>query len=1081
MCITNARLAATFEAARSSSRVTLLLTLVFILSGAAGLIYESIWSRYLGLFVGHSAYAQVIVLVIFLGGMSAGAAMAARHSARLREPLVWYAAVEAIVGLLGLVFHDAFSAVSALAYDSIFPALADGPLLIITKWALAAALILPQSVLLGTTFPLMSAGLLRRVAAEGARAANENSGQVLGALYFANSLGAAIGVLLAGFWLIRIAGLPGTLLAAAIINLLVALVTFGAVRLDREANAEDESVPVATGAVAADVADAARGVDTAVLGAAHASPPASDGAPVALWRPLLAVSFGTAVASFIYEIAWVRMLSLVLGSATHAFELMLSAFILGLALGAFWIRGRADRVADPMRLLGIVQFAMGALAIATLAVYLDAFGWMASLIGVLEENEGGYRVYNVARYGIALAVMLPSTFCAGITLPLITRMLLSAGSGERAIGAVYAWNTLGSIVGVSLAALWLMPLVGLRAMLIIGGALDIGIGVWLLFRASLERPEVRQTAKLATAAALAVVLGAAISPSFDPGILSSGVFRYGTVPDRGSRTILFYEDGRTASVSVRMGSDSGFSLATNGKPDASISRTWFNEPAAASLRKPVEGDESTQVLLPLITLAHAPWAREAAVIGHGSGLSSHMLLGSPVLGRLVTIDIEPEMIEASRLFLPANRRVYEDPRSSFAHDDAKSYFAAVGREFDLILSEPSNPWVSGVSALFTDEFYQRVTNYLSPRGVFGQWLHLYEINDALVISVLEALHRNFPSYAVYLTNDVDVLVVASMMPELPAPDWSVFAGEDIARDLERFVPITAGALSSTLMLTRAELAPLIRDGAGANSDFYPHLDLGAERARYLRHGADGFLALTTDRFDVAAALGRRVIPFSTDGRVSLSHDRMRAQALGARLRSGETLPPTDTTAANREFQAARLRGQQLRLAMNSAAPPADWYVWFTEMVAVETDRHGGSMGVVDEPWYDAVERYMVAQNAPADGVAALRFLRAATSYEWMAAARQVETLLEARDRGRTWLPLGLFLDAAVVSRLHAGDVDGARDAYTRLRLVAGREEGDVRTMLLNAHVTAAERARGDGAAASFAGALGAFGDGARDR
>jgi len=150
----------------------------------------------------------------------------------------------------------------------------------------------------------------------------------------------------------------------------------------------------------------------------------------------------------------------VLGSATHSFELMLSAFILGLALGAFWIRGRADRVADPMRLLGIVQFAMGALAIATLAVYLDAFGWMASLIGVLEENEGGYRVYNVARYGIALAVMLPSTFCAGITLPLITRMLLSAGSGERAIGAVYAWNTLGSIVGVSLAALWLMPLVG---------------------------------------------------------------------------------------------------------------------------------------------------------------------------------------------------------------------------------------------------------------------------------------------------------------------------------------------------------------------------------------------------------------------------------------------------------------------------------------------------------------------------------------------------------------------------------------------------------------------------------------------
>src|SRR5204863_2372753 len=144
-----------------------LLTVVFILSGAAGLIYESIWSRYLGLFVGHSAYAQVIVLVIYLGGMSAGAAFAARHSARIREPLVWYAIVEVAVGLMGVFFHEIFRDVSAFAYASIFPSLAGGATLVVVKWAIAGFLILPQAVLLGMTFPLMTAGYLRRVSADG--------------------------------------------------------------------------------------------------------------------------------------------------------------------------------------------------------------------------------------------------------------------------------------------------------------------------------------------------------------------------------------------------------------------------------------------------------------------------------------------------------------------------------------------------------------------------------------------------------------------------------------------------------------------------------------------------------------------------------------------------------------------------------------------------------------------------------------------------------------------------------------------------------------------------------------------------
>lgn len=1036
--------------------MTLLLTFVFILSGAAGLIYESIWSRYLGLLVGHSAYAQVIVLVIFLGGMSLGATVASKRSAQLAEPLLWYAIVELAVGLLGLAFHDVFGLVSALAYDTIFPALAGGSMLVVVKWTIAAVLILPQSVLLGATFPLMSAGLLRRLGRDHADPAAA-SGRVLGMLYFANSIGAAVGVLVAGFWLIGAIGLQGTLLTAALVNILVAVATYVALQAMRSDETEPDEIEAAMDAVVLGPPDAER---RAMPGTArHTASRDANAIPARdLWTLLLGVSFGTAVASFIYEIAWIRMLALVLGSATHAFELMLSAFILGLALGAFWIRRRADAERDPIRLLGIVQLLMGTLAIATLAVYGQSFHWMADLTEAVDENAAGYRLYNLARYGISLAVMLPPTFCAGVTLPLITRMLLGAGHGERAIGAVYAWNTLGSIVGVAAAALWLMPLLGLKGLLITGGAIDIVLGVWLLWSRAQGRPELRPSAALAAAGGFALIVGSLIAPAFDPGILSSGVFRYGTVPERGERTILFYEDGRTASVSVRLGSDSAYSLATNGKPDASISRYWFDEPPADSLKQPLGGDESTQVLLPLITLAHVPQAKQAAVIGHGSGITSHLLLGSELLDDLVTIDIEPQMIEASKLFRPANLRAYDDPRSHFVHDDAKSYFASSAKRYDLILSEPSNPWVSGVSGLFTDEFYARVRTYLTPDGVFGQWLHLYEIDDALVLDVLAALHRNFRSYAVYLTNDVDVLVVASNAERLPVPDWSVARYPDIALDLARFVPLSTGALDATLLLTRAELAPLLDSFPDVNSDFRPLLDLGAERTRFLRQTATGFLGLSSARYDVAAALGGRAVPLGTAMRSAVAIPRVETQALTARVRGPEGLASNDTVVANRRFQHARVRQAQLDMWMASGRAPTDWFTWFSDMMTVELDRHAGTMGEVDTAWYAAVERYMIEQRAPRDGISALRFMRAASTYDWAGVNREVLAQTESRSEGRQWLILDLFYEAGAVARLRSGDVAGARALYSRLASATDRERGDLRLRLLDAHIRAAERA-----------------------
>lgn len=1014
-----------------------ILVVAFVLSGAAGLIYESIWSRYLGLFVGHSAYAQIIVLVIFLGGMSLGAHLAGRRSERLRSPLLWYAAVEIAAGLLGLVFHALFVAITSAAYASIFPSLS-GPWIIIVKWSIASLLVLPQSVVLGATFPLMSAGVIR------VANAGESPGRFLALLYFANSLGAAGGVILAGFFLIAFAGLPGTIATAAIMNIVSASVVGLAGRSYQRTAAASKQPEIYGANIPAD-----------------RSP--YEGA-------LLVVAFGTAVASFIYEIAWIRMLSLVLGSATHSFELMLSGFILGLAFGALWIRKRADRLKDPVRFLGCVQWAMGVLAIATLPLYIASFGWMAAVIDAVQQNDSGYRVFLVAQYAIGLLVMLPATFCAGMTLPLVTCILMRSAVGERAIGSVYAVNTLGSIAGVILAGLVLMPLLGLKLLLIGGGALDISLGIWLV--AKFRRHErfdggktglrhrfaVDRSLVFSVVVTAVLLLCIASIARFDLARLASGVYRFGKLMPSGSCTFLFYKDGRTATVSMRQDVNGFKTLATNGKPDASIDK-WSMEkaPVTGNLRA-LTLDASTQILLPLITLAHAPGAQNVAVIGHGSGMSSHVLLGSPAAREVVTVEIEPEMIEASKDFQPANQRVFVDPRSTFVIDDAKSYFAASGRRFDLILSEPSNPWVSGVSGLFTLEFYQRVQRQLAPGGVFGQWLHLYDINDGLVTSVLSALDVAFPAYEIFFTSPADILVVASNT-SLRKPDWNVVSYPGIAEDLQRRVPLTPALFEALRLGGRAELHPYLMTHGCPNSDYFPVLDLGAERTRFMHEGATGYMELGEGRFDVIAALsGRRAGFDSCTVAATPEMPRPVARSLGARIRILQDVKPETAATMLHNLNDERVRSvafrrDQLGCMIGSHNPPTDWHAWMDSVCKADEDAHTGTAGVVDRAFFEKLRQYTVETNAPAEVRSSLDFLESIGNWDWPTAKLSARALMASGDR-RPWLSDILVRNGAAVALIKLGDYNGARQV---LEHFAARTHDDaLRANILSAYIRYAD-------------------------
>ncbi len=441
------------------------LFVLFFLSGLSGLVYESIWSRYIRQFVGSAATAQVLVLCLFMGGMAIGALLCARWLARIARPVRVYGVIEAAIGIYALAFPWLTAGVLSLCYDHLFPALGGGSAVTVAKWGLAGLLILPPCVLLGMTFPLMSAGILRRDPAR--------SGEILSFLYFSNSIGAALGALLTGFVFVGALGLPGTLAVAAALNLAI-----GAIALMQRTR----HPPIT----------------------ATTDPAASPASVTRFTRLLLLVAFGTGMSSFMYEIGWIRLLSMILGSATHSFEVMLSAFVFGLAAGGLWVRRRMDKFRHPELVLGFVQLIMGVAAIATLPLYTIAVQAMGWLMAGEVRTETTWWAFNGLRYLLCLLIMFPATFCAGMTLPLITHVLLRRGGAEGVIGRVYGSNTFGAIIGAAAAGLVLMPLIGLQRVIIAGAVFDIILGLLLLNHVqALARPPKVSRARVGSPSAAA--------------------------------------------------------------------------------------------------------------------------------------------------------------------------------------------------------------------------------------------------------------------------------------------------------------------------------------------------------------------------------------------------------------------------------------------------------------------------------------------------------------------------------------------------------------------------------------------------
>lgn len=338
-------------------------------------------------------------------------------------------------------------------------------------------------------------------------------------------------------------------------------------------------------------------------------------------------------------------------------------------------------------------------------------------------------------------------------------------------------------------------------------------------------------------AALGVLLATSLSMTvvqFDPLKMASGVFRTGSTILSDDAQLIFYRDGKTASVSVTQYADARRLIATNGKTDAAIN--IHGKPAS---------DEPTMALLAALPLAMHASPEEIGVIGFGSGMSTHTLLGDSRVKRVDTIEIEPAMIEGARAFGSKVERAYTDPRSNIVIDDAKAYFSGQQARYDIIVSEPSNPWISGVGTLFSKEFYEFIPRHLKPGGLFVQWVQLYEIDEMLLASIMNALTPAFSDYQAYISNTADLIIIATPQGRLPEIKPQRILQGPVGEDMKKLGIASAGQLQ----LRKIADAQILRAhgalfGTPANSYYRPLLSLKAPVTRYMNKIAFTLINLT---------------------------------------------------------------------------------------------------------------------------------------------------------------------------------------------------------------------------------------------
>jgi len=726
---------------------------VFVASGVTSLAYEVVWARMLIRVFGATSFAVTTVLASYMAGLALGSfifgKLIDREEAKREEakragahlggihPVRIYGFLELGVGAFALIFPLIVAGLNSVYRAAYQSSGGNYDALTVLRFTLSFIVLLIPTTLMGGTLPILSKYLTR----VGPRLAGK-----IGALYAVNTFGAVFGAFAAGYILLPNLGISRTTWLCAAVNgaiFAAAWLLSGEAARRREAARRGEAAELERAGEAEEAGEV-----TASMEEGHTQSSQEAGA----WqsRLVLIAFMMTGFAALAAEVLWTRVLALVIGTTVYAFSAMLTTFLLGLALGSAVFSRIADRNRRPGLMLGLVVAAIG----VTVFLTSIAFGRLPMLYMDAGQRFGwGWGQMMWAQFLLCLLVTLVPTFLMGGTFPLVARIYVRrrADVGSR-VGTAYAFNTVGSIFGSFAGSFLFLAAFGVEKSLSSVSAIYLAVGVALVAGIS-GLGRTRRLAAVGAIAALAIAVFI-LAPGWNPKLMTSGVYRYARMYRTGAgleqnlrdKLMLYYNDGPGATVTVERYQDE-LALGIDGKADAST----------GSL------DMTTQTLLAHLPLVFHPRPDTVLVIGLGCGMTLGSAERYPARS-VDCIELLRNVTVAARYFNDFNYSALGDPRLRLIVADARNQLLLSPQTYDVIISEPTNPWIAGVGDLFTREFFELARRRLKPDGIICAWFHLYQMGDKDLRSMAKTFLSVFPNASMWMANESDVIFIGSVEP-----------------------------------------------------------------------------------------------------------------------------------------------------------------------------------------------------------------------------------------------------------------------------------------------------------------------------
>ena len=805
-----------------------LIVTLFFFSGAAGLIYEVLWGRMLGLEMGNTAYSLATILTVFMGGLALGSWIGGRLAHRVRNGLRVYGWMEIGIGLFCLALPHLIEALHPpmqWVYRNYYGSQA---LFSLLQFLLCGAVLLVPVTLMGATLPVVAEHVTRR---------RERLAGSVGLIYAVNTAGAFVGCMLAGMWLVTELGVSTTNFIAAGINL-------------------------AVGAIA--VLLASRAAPTAHLAEAPApaselaTPDASEGSQASgIPIPVLLGGFGlSGFAAMAYQVAWTRTITMSIGSATYAFTLIVGAFILGLALGSAVLGALGENRRLTAPLLISTQLLLVAFAWIVVQQLGDMPAWSAALVyehapdaKLPSDAAAVFQEIQLATFGKLFLMVLPSTFVMGGTLPLVCKEISRRAprSGVGAIlGRAYASNTVGTILGSFMAGFVLIPLVGMRGTIVGAMFLNLVVGLTWLGHSGVWPSTVRPLARVSTSglAALGLVLMVTLHvlvgrgdikakelerplPKWDSSVWTSAPYIDGHLTIKAMRELKRAEGTplKTPAEDWREYMQDRYQVLEIKEDVATtvtISKDRLQNEPELRVGGKVDAKEydSAQAMLAHLPLILHPNPEDMLIVGLGSGGTLKSSLQHESIQSVQDVEISGAVVELSERWF--NRiEPFRDPRAEIIVGDGRQHVAMTDRRYDVIVSQPSNPWIVGASSLFTADCFEEMKARLKPGGVVCIWMQGFQVGPEPVRTLLKTfssvfehidLWENLTREEYFLTGYVEPLEIDPQRVEDRIRD------PRIAEEMKMLYIESAADLLGHYIGDRAALEPFIADAEISTDD-----------------------------------------------------------------------------------------------------------------------------------------------------------------------------------------------------------------------------------------------------------------------